>query len=71
VFDLVIASGEAFPDDGFTCAHISPAAPHSLLLAGHDSATAMLDLRTRKLAWVAKNAHLKKVGLLLDASRVL
>ena len=62
VFDLVLATGDEFPDSGFTCAHLAGHSPHNLYLAGHESSTGMLDLRTRKLAWLNGDAHNKKVN---------
>lgn len=62
VFDLVIASGDEFPDSGFTCAHIGAHSPNNLLLAGHEACTALLDLRSKKLSWVVEEAHFKKVN---------
>lgn len=61
VFDLLLATGETFEDSGFTCAHMAAHSPHSLFLAGHESSTGLLDLRTRQLAWVNGSAHAKKV----------
>lgn len=61
MFDLLLATGETFEDSGFTCAHMAAHSPHTLFLAGHESSTGLLDLRTRQLAWVNATAHAKKV----------
>ena len=40
--------------------HNQPNPIHSLYLAGHESSTGLLDLRTKTLAWVNPSAHAKK-----------
>jgi len=62
IFDLVVASGEVFPDSGFTCANIPPWGISTMLVAGHEGSVGLLDVRTKKWGWVATDAHDKKTN---------